>query len=103
MSTTASLKNTIGNKKVVESAIFNDLLPAECSVDKSTVFVKPITSSYVNPISPVNNLADSYETQKASGTLAAGRYSVTFTENYEGSGKKMMTIKPSKTACLSHS
>lgn len=83
-----------GYKKYIKSGVFHDLLPKDCTVDKSTVFVSPRTNNstkltevntsywanyYSNPL---------YITEKLSETY----FSVTFEDNWEGSGRTMMTV-----------
>lgn len=75
-------------KKVIQSGVFHDLLPVECSVDKDTVFVKLRTSN----LKEFGRTADQYESQKT-GALESSYYSVTFEENYENSGRTMMTVR----------
>lgn len=79
-------------KKIVSSGVFYDLLPVECTVDPNSVFVKTRYSSAKDTSLGVT--AASYESQKNSGiVLDSGYYSVSFEENYQGSGRTMMIIK----------
>lgn len=85
--------NSGGNKKIIASGVFYDLLPPESTVDKSTVFVKPrLTNSLPTSFGVT---ADNYENQKKSGLLPSGLYSVNFIENYENSGRTMMIVRVS--------
>lgn len=79
-------------KKVVSSGVFYDLLPVECTVDPNSVFVKTrFSSAAVNSLSVT---AASYESQMNNGVvLDSGYYSVSFEENYQGSGRTMMIVK----------
>ena len=86
--------NNSGNLKLMKSGVFYDLLPVEFSVDKSSVFVVPLTSNTASRTA--NSIdADRYQTQKDSTTnnkLSAGYYDVSFTENWQDTGRTLMTI-----------
>lgn len=85
-----------GYKKYMKSGVFNDLLPKDCTVDKSSVFVCPRTTNTTKfePNTSVKNWADYYDdsTGLINTKLAAGYYSVTFKDNWENSGRTMMTV-----------
>ena len=88
--------NNSGNKKRFTGGEFYDLLPKDFSVDKDSVYVKPILENwgekdYDNKKISANN----YDTEVASGTLSKGAYSVSFVNDWEGSGRTMMIVKVS--------
>ena len=78
-------------KKVVTSGVFYDLLPVECTVDPNSVFVKTRFSSAGSTSLSVS--ANEYDSQKNSGVLDSGYYTVSFEENYQGSGRTLMTVR----------
>ena len=87
--------------KLIDSGEFNDLLPFNFTVDKSSVYVVPIIGNIdgkskrqdgkVNSIG--NNVAVSQYNTKKSEAIPSAYFSVDFTDNWEGSGRTMMTIK----------
>ncbi len=82
-----------GYKKYIKSGIFNDLLPKDCTVDKSTVFVRPRESNTTALTSTSTSYwANYYNSESLKATLPEGYFSVTFKDNWEGSGRTMMTI-----------
>lgn len=93
--------DTEGTVKLIESGEFNDLLPYNFTVDKSSVYVVPIignidgvskrTDGKTNTIG--NYVAVNQYNTKKSESIPSAYYSVEFTENWEGSGRTMMTIK----------
>ena len=86
--------NNSGNKKRFTSGEFYDLLPIDFSVDKSSIFVKPITENWSEKqYESAKITADNYDTETVSGTLSKGDYSVSFENDWKGSGKTMMIVK----------
>jgi uncharacterized repeat protein (TIGR02543 family) len=86
--------NNSGNKKRFTSGEFYDLLPSDFTVIKSSIFVKPITENWTEKQYENEKItADKYDTATASGTLSKGDYSVSFENDWKGSGKTMMKVK----------
>lgn len=86
--------NNSGNKKRFTSGEFYDLLPTGFSVIKSSIFVKPITENWTEKqYEDAKITADKYDAETASDTLSKGSYSVSFENDWKGSGKTMMTVK----------
>ncbi len=92
--------DTEGTVKLIESGEFNDLLPYNFTVDKSSVYVVPITGNIdgktIRSDGKTNTIGNyvavnQYNTKK-SEALPSAYYSVDFHENWEGSGRTMMTI-----------
>ncbi len=86
--------NITGTKKRFTSGEFYDLLPNDFSVIKSSIFVKPITENWTEKnYEDKKIIADNYDTETASGTLSKGSYSVSFENDWKGSGRTMMIVK----------
>ena len=82
--------NSSGNLKLLNSGVFYDLLPAEFSVDRSTVFVRPRTDNRTTR----NTDADNYNSQyKKTDKFSSGYYSVEFTDNWQNTGRTLMTVR----------
>ncbi len=82
-----------GYKKYIKSGIFNDLLPKDCTVDKSTVFVRPREDNSTKQTSiSTSYFANYYNSESLKTKLPDGYFSVSFTDNWEGSGRTMMTV-----------
>lgn len=113
--------DTEDSVKLMESGEFNDLLPYNFTVDKNSIFVKPIFGNIDGKsnmtVKDANNnektvkasvteyvTVNQYNTKKTeqefylngttynSSAFNPAYYSVNFTENWEGSGRTMMTI-----------
>jgi len=89
--------NNSGNKTPLRSGEFYDLLPKEFSVDKDSVFVKPIrenwSEAYYQNTAKIK--ANQYNSAKQSDTLPKGAYSVSFAKNWENTGRTMMIVRVS--------
>lgn len=87
--------NNSGNKTLFKTGEFYDLLPKDFSVDKDSVYVKPIlenwSESYYKNTAKV--AAKNYDREIKSGTLPKGSYSVQFIENWNDTRCTMMIIK----------
>lgn len=82
--------NNSGNLKLLTSGVFYDLLPNEFSVDKNTVFVRPLTDNQPSR----SDDADNYKTQyNKTDKFSSGYYSVEFTDNWQNTGKTLMTVR----------
>lgn len=87
-----------GYKKYMKSGIFNDLLPKDCTVDKNSVFVCPRTENTTrfapSSLPDSANWGNYYNDMPGmvKPRLPVGYYSVSFKDNYEGSGRTMMTV-----------
>ena len=81
--------NTTGNKKPMKSGEFYDLLPEGYAVDKSTVFVELRTD---NTESSDRNANNYYDKRDGGNHLPAAYYSVRFDENWNNTGKTLMTV-----------
>lgn len=86
--------NNSGNKKRFRKGEFYDLLPNDFSVDKNTVYIKPITENwsekYYQDTAKIK--ADNYDSEIAEGTLSSGFYSVRFVNDWQNSGRTMMIV-----------
>ena len=104
--------DTEGSLKLLDSGEFNDLLPYNFTVDKSSIYVCPITYNFdgttkykvpktdgTSGTREVKTIAEYVATNQygnayfRSIALSPSYYSVKFNENWEGSGRTMMTIK----------
>lgn len=86
--------NNSGNKKRFTSGEFYDLLPNDFTVIKNSIFVKPITENWTEKNFEDKKItADKYDTAIASDTLSKGDYSVSFENDWKGSGKTLMIVK----------
>ena len=98
-------KNQIGHYKRVKAGVFYDLLPHGFTVDKSSIFVcarDEVHCDYMKGTvangkamngSNTTAFATSYnEGFKFPGKIGSDYYSVTFKDNWEGSGKTMMIV-----------
>ncbi|WP_405342632.1 InlB B-repeat-containing protein [Ruminococcus sp.] len=87
--------DTEGAVKLIESGEFNDLLPYNFTVDKDSVYVVPIIGNIDGKANNTigNYIAVNRYNTKKSEALPSAYYSVDFHENWEGSGRTMMTIK----------
>lgn len=82
--------NASNNLKLMKSGEFYDLLPFEFSVDKDSVFILPRTSSTTKR----NTDADEYNNKvNDANKFSSGYYSVDFTENWQNTGRTLMTVK----------
>ena len=87
---------TEGRLTYMKSGVFYDLLPLGTSVDVESVFGMPLTGNYTS--SGKGNRCTEYETlydqwkSGEDGFLDGALYSVTFEEDYGGSGRTMMII-----------
>ncbi len=86
--------NNSGNKKRFTSGEFYDLLPNDFTVIKNSIFIKPITENWTEKNFEDKKItADKYDTAIESDTLSKGDYSVSFENDWKGSGKTMMIVK----------
>lgn len=89
--------STRGYKKYVKSGVFNDLLPKDCTVDRSTVFVKARKDNIEKITNDYNTsyFANYYNTVKLNPNfeiLDDSYFSVEFKDNWQDSGRTMMTV-----------
>lgn len=86
--------------KLIDSGEFNNLLPFNFTVDKDSVYVKPIIGNVDGKSKKENGETNTignyvqvsqYNTMQE-GKFASAYYSVKFTEDWEGSGRTMMTV-----------
>ncbi len=94
-----SYNNSIrGYKKYIKSGVFNDLLPKDCTVNRNTVFVCPRTENTTrfapSSLSSSTNWANYYEDRPGmiKTRLPESYYSVEFNDNWQDSGRTMMTV-----------
>ena len=86
--------NNSGNKKRFTDGEFYDLLPKDFTVDKTSVFVKPILENWSEKDYENKKInANKYDSESTSGTLSKSCYSVSFVNDWMGSGRTMMIIK----------
>ena len=90
--------NNSGNKTPFRTGEFYDLLPKDYSVDKDSIFVKPITENlsenYYSGSPRIK--ANKYDSEKAAGgELPKGSYSVRFVDNWKNTGRTMMIVQVS--------
>lgn len=80
--------NNASRKKKIESGVFYDLLPLGTSVDENTLFgvVYPTGSGGVSSVN-----TSTYNSKNANA-INKNYYSVSFVDNWEGSGRTMMII-----------
>lgn len=80
--------NNASRKKKIESGVFYDLLPLGTSVDENTLFgvVYPTGNGGVSSVN-----TSTYNSKKANA-INKNYYSVSFVDNWEGSGRTMMII-----------
>lgn len=97
-------KNQLGYIKRVRSGIFHDLLPHGFTVDRSKIIVCGRTeeqaqqrgSTTINSQnSSANATSYSKNAKEFPGQISSDYYSVTFQDNWEGSGQTMMIINVS--------
>ena len=82
-----------GYKKYIKSGVFHDLLPKDCTVDKSTVFVRPRETNTTKLTEQTSqNWANRYKFEILEETIPETYYSVSFVDNWEGSGRTMMIV-----------
>ncbi len=87
--------NNSGNKKLMKSGVFYDLLPPEFSVDKSSIFIVPLETNIAKRTQNSFD-ADDYNSKKNNATitkLSSGCYDVSFTENWQDTDRTLMTVK----------
>jgi fimbrial isopeptide formation D2 family protein/uncharacterized repeat protein (TIGR02543 family) len=84
--------NASGREKQIRTGVFYNLLPVGTSVDASSVYGVPILESLPGS-GRSSSLSNEYESSRArSDRLDRGMYEVQFYEDWEGSGRTMMTI-----------
>ncbi|MBQ3265695.1 MAG: InlB B-repeat-containing protein [Ruminococcus sp.] len=76
--------------KLIDSGVFYDLLPTGFTVDKSTLFVNPVTSN--KKVSLSNGAASYNSFAGRDSNFSSGYYSVDLIENWQGSGRTMMKV-----------
>ena len=85
--------NDSGNIKPIESGVFRDLLPYDFTVDKSTVFVqKRLNNRTDRGIDAYQYTAQNTNPSNQYLKIPQGYYSVDFTENWQNSGRTLMTV-----------
>lgn len=81
--------NDMGHTKLLDSGVFNDLLPYNFTVDRDSVYVQLRTDN----VTSRGKNANQYNTQMTDeNVISKGYYDIAFTEDWEGSGRTMMTI-----------
>lgn len=86
--------NNSGNKKRFTTGEIYDLLPKDFSVDKNSVYVKPILENWTEKNYEDKKITgNKYDSETASGTLSKSCYSVRFEQDWKGSGRTMMIVR----------
>lgn len=86
--------NNSGNKRRFVDGEIYDMLPKNFSVDKNTIFVKPILENWNEKDYENKKIsANKYDTEITSDTLSKSAYSVRFVNNWEDSGRTMMIVR----------
>lgn len=81
--------NELGNKKLIDSGVFHDLLPYNFTVDKDSVYVQLITSNIKSRPTEAQRYG---EASTKTDSLASGYFNIDFSEDWMGSGRTMMII-----------